>query len=78
MEKIIITVAGKSKSGKSRIAYLLKKFLKENGLNVKHQLSIDYESDDVFDELMEKNIGDVIENFKETREITIKEIQFRK
>ena len=35
-EKLIITVSGRVMSGKSRLSFLLKKFLRENGCDVKH------------------------------------------
>ena len=41
MEKknLIITVAGQTASGKSRLTYLLKKFLRENGFEVEQELN---------------------------------------
>ena len=77
MEKknLIITVAGKTASGKSRLTYLLKNFLRENGFEVEQELNIDHPTEENFDSVMSENIDTVIDNFKETRKITIKEVQ---
>ena len=77
MEKknLIITVAGQTASGKSRLTYLLKKFLRENGFEVEQELNIDHPTEENFDRVMSRNIDTVIDNFKETRKITIKEVQ---
>lgn len=77
MEKknLIITVAGHTASGKSRLTYLLKKFLRENGFEVEQELNIDHPTEENFDNVMGRNIDAVIDNFKETRKITIKELQ---
>jgi len=77
MEKknLIITVAGQTASGKSRLTYLLKKFLRENGFEVEQELNIDHPTEENFDTVMSKNIDTVIDNFKETRKITLREVQ---
>lgn len=77
MEKkdLIITVAGQTSSGKSRLTYLLKKFLRENGFEVDQELNIDHPTEENFDKVMSRNFDEVISNFKETRKITLKEVQ---
>lgn len=79
MEKknLIITVAGQPASGKSRLTYLLKKFLRENGFEVEQELNIDYPTEENFDNIMSKNTDNIIDNFKKTRKITIKELQLK-
>jgi uridine kinase len=76
MEKknLIITVAGHTASGKSRLTYLLKKFLRENGFEVEQELNIDHPTEENFDSAMGKNFDAVIEHFKETRKITLREV----
>jgi len=77
MEKkdLIITVSGVSASGKSRLTYLLKKFLRENGFEVEFETNLDHPTESDFDKQMSKNLDEVIENFKDTRKITLKEVQ---
>jgi len=76
MEKknLLVVVAGKTASGKSRLTYLLKKFLRENGFEVEHELNRDHLSEENFDTDMSKNLIEVIDNFKETRKIVLKEV----
>lgn len=77
MEKknLIITVTGHTASGKSRLTYLLKKFLRENGFEVEQELNIDHPTEENFDKIMSNNFETVIDNVKETRKITIREVQ---
>lgn len=77
MEKknLIITVAGQTASGKSRLTYLLKKFLRENGFEVNQELNIDHPTEENFDKVMSENFDNIIDNFKETRKITLREVQ---
>jgi pantothenate kinase-related protein Tda10 len=77
-EKLIITVSGRTMSGKSRLSFLLKKFLRENGFDVKHEVSLDYHDENHFERQMTKNFDDVIGKMKELREITIKEEQLKR
>ena len=51
-EKLIITVSGRAMSGKSRLSFLLKKFLRENGFDVKHEVTLDYQNENDFDRKM--------------------------
>jgi|688.fasta_scaffold33970_21 deoxyadenosine/deoxycytidine kinase len=77
MEKkdLIITVSGQVASGKSRLTYLLKKFLSEHGFEVEFEANLDHPTESDFDKHMSKNLDEVIENFKDTRKITLKEVQ---
>ena len=77
MEKkdLIITVSGQAKSGKSRLIFLLKKFLRKQGFEVEQELNFDHPTESNFDGTMSRNFNEVIKNFKETRKITIKEEQ---
>lgn len=77
MEKkdIIVTVAGLTASGKSSLTYLLKKFLREQGFEVEFVGNLDHPTESKFDRHMSKNFDEVIESFKGTRKITLKEVQ---
>ena len=77
MEKkdLIITVSGQVASGKSRLTFLLKKFLRENGFEVEFDGNIDHPTESNFDKHMSKNFDEVINSIKETRKITLKEVQ---
>ena len=77
-EKLIITVSGRVISGKSRLSFLLKKFLKENGFDVKHEVTLDYQNENHFEIQMNKNFDEVIGKMKEQREIIIKEEQLKR
>jgi len=77
-EKLIITVSGRAMSGKSRLSFLLKNFLQENGFDVKHEVSLDYQNENHFERQMSKNFDDVIGQIKEQREILIKEVQLKR
>jgi uridine kinase len=80
MEKknLIISVSGEVSSGKSRLTLLLKKFLRENGFDVEFDVGVDYENETQFDEYVSKNLDQVIEHIKDTRTITLKEVQVKR
>ena len=77
MEKkeLIITVSGQTNSGKSRLTYLLKEFLREQGFEVSFDGGCDYTREYEFDENVSVNFDKIIESIKETRKITLKETQ---
>ena len=77
-EDVTITVAGISSSGKSHLTFLLKKFLREQGLDVKHELNSDFQYESEFDMEMDKTLTEFIHNFKGSKKITIKEVQLAK
>jgi nucleoside-triphosphatase THEP1 len=71
---INITVSGLPGSGKSRITYLLKEFLKDRGLNVEMTDNADFDSEEQFDEFMSKNIEGMVANFSKTKTVKIKSV----
>ena len=73
--EVIITVSGKAMSGKSRLTYTLKKFLREQGFEVEFCGNADHPTEADFDKRIGKNIDEVLSSFKETRKIIIKEVQ---
>lgn len=77
-KEIKISVSGVAASGKSRIIYLIKKTLKEHGFEVNHNGKPDFNTGGLFDKQMAKNIDDVINVIKDTRTITIEEVQTHK
>ncbi len=76
-ETLIITVSGRTKSGKSRLSFLLKNFLQENGFYVKHEVTSDYHDENHYERQMSKNFNDVVGKMREQREIIIKEEQLK-
>lgn len=70
---ITITVGGVTNTGKSRILYLLKSFLKENGFDVKFEGGGDFVDEDTFDSHMCSNIEQVSGYIKESRTIVMRE-----
>lgn len=77
MEKneLIITVSGKCNTGKSRLSYLLKKFLREQGFEVKFKGNLDHPTESHFDRCMCKNFDEAMEKIKETSKIILVEKQ---
>jgi uridine kinase len=80
MEKknLIISISGEVNSGKSRLTLLLKKFLRENGFDVQFDGGVDYKDETQFDEYVSENLDQVIEHIKDTRAITLKEVQLKR
>jgi len=74
-KKLTITVSGQAASGKSRLTYLLKNFLREQGFNVELECGIDHPTESNFDMVMGRNIDSAVQHIKETRKITIRENQ---
>ena len=75
---VTVSVSGECNSGKSRLGFLLKKFLRENGFDVQFDGGVDYKDETQFDENISKNFDQVIEHIKETRTITLKEVQLKR
>lgn len=73
-EKLIVTVAGKAASGKSTVIYVIKKALKDAGLDVEFDGGLDFEDEEEFDVKMKPYIKTRI--FCIDRPIKIKEVQF--
>lgn len=76
-EKLIITVSGRVLSGKSRLSFLLKEFLRKNGFDVKHEVSLDFQNENHFNKAMSEDLNEVFESMKERCEIYIREEQLR-
>ena len=74
-ENLIITVSGRAASGKSRLTYLLKNFLREQGFEVEFEGNIDHPNENDFNRDMGKHFDEVINFMKETRKITLKQVQ---
>lgn len=74
-KEITINISGLSASGKSRILYLLKMFLRKQGIEVEHELNFDYLNESDFDKNVGRNIFNVVDSFKDSRKIIIKETQ---
>ncbi|MCK9415954.1 hypothetical protein M0Q97_04770 [Candidatus Dojkabacteria bacterium] len=76
MEKknLIITVSGQCASGKSRLTYLLKNFLREQGFEVEFNGNLDHPTELDFDKHMNKNFNEAIKIIKD-RKIILKEEQ---
>jgi len=77
MEKkdLFITVSGRSGSGKSRLTYLLKNFLRKNGFDIEYLANTDLPTESKFNRAMGKNFHEAINEIKRTRKITINEMQ---
>ena len=71
--EMTITVSGDTNTGKSRILYLLKSFLKENGFDVKFDGGGDFADEDTFNSHMSSNIEQVSGHIKESRTIVMRE-----
>jgi len=58
MEKkdLEIRIIGKTNSGKSSLAYLLKELLKKEGMDIQLNTNIDYNDEDHFNNTMSKTI----------------------
>lgn len=74
-KELIITIAGQTASGKSRLTYLLKKFLREEGFDVELECNIDHPTESNFDMVMSSGFEKIINEIKTTRKIIMKEIQ---
>ena len=74
-KELIITVSGQVVSGKSRVLYLMKNFLKSKGFNVSFDGSLDFLNETDFDKFMGENIEDVIDGISKSTNIIIKEEQ---
>ncbi len=73
MEKrrIKIEISGEPNAGKSRITYLLKKFLSENGFKVEFNGGVDFHNENQFNNFMSRNIEQATEYIKSNRIIDI-------
>lgn len=77
-----IIIAGTSASGKSRVAYIINKALREAGLtNIKFDLTDeikDYGSEESYNKDMEYNLNKAIEAINQNSDITLQQKQVYK
>ena len=77
--ELCIFVAGKPNSGKSRVLFLLKKFLRENGFEVDFDGGLDFNNEAQFDQQIgNRHFDAAIEAIKDNRKIVLREIQLQK
>lgn len=69
--QINITISGKINSGKTRVTYLLKKLLRQEGFDVEFSGNIDHPNETEFDEHTKKNFNVCISSIKERSGINI-------
>ena len=75
---IKIQVSGVANSGKSRITHLLKNFLVENGFEVEQELTLDFPTEQKFDNHMKNDIDIVVEHLAKTKKIILSEEQLKR
>lgn len=74
-----IFVAGEPNSGKSRVLFLLKKFLRDNGFEVDFDGGLDVNDEAQFDQQIgNRHFDETIEVIKDNRKIVLREIQLQK
>jgi adenylylsulfate kinase-like enzyme len=76
-KELTITISGPAASGKSRLAYYLRNLLIEKGFKIEQELNRDHPTKKNFDEVMCRNVDDVIELIK-AETITLKELQTKR
>ena len=78
MKELQIIVAGESNTGKSTMALLLEKFLKENGFDVDFKLQnerLDYGTESNFRKVIGTTISERTDAIKANTKIIIKQMQ---
>lgn len=74
--KIIITINGKTASGKSTLVYLLKNFLRDQGFSVEFDGGLDYSDENQFDFFIKHRFDDNLSNLlKNNKTIVLREVQ---
>jgi len=76
-EKINVTVSGVCGSGKFRMAFLLKKLMRENGFEVQYKNNSNFMGETDFDESMQHNFEDAIYDIKCNKIIVIETNQLK-
>ena len=70
---ITLTVSGSFGVGKSRLTYMLNKFLEENGFDVEQEYLPDHPTKENFNKVIGKDFDLAISSIRETRKIILKE-----
>lgn len=73
--EITITIAGKAMTGKSRISYLIKEFLRTKGFLVDIEVGMDFSSEADFNKRMGRNLNEAINAIQQNSIINIHETQ---
>jgi len=73
--EIQITISSQTGKGKSRVLYLLKKLLKEEGFEIEFDGGIDFENEESFDREMMFDLTTSLHNIKDISKIIFKEVQ---
>ncbi len=74
-DEITITIAGPVKSGKSRIAYIVKEMMKIHGLRVNFDPSPDFIDEPTFNKAMRHDLNEALGAIMENTVVTVKEVQ---
>lgn len=74
-KNLIITIAGETSTGKSSVAYLIKNFLREKGIEVEFDGGKDYDTEEQFDDNIGRYMEQKIEALKEKVSIKLEEKQ---
>ena len=75
MNHIKINIVGQCGSGKSRLLFKLKEFLKEEGFNVNRKSTMDFQNEASFDNAMKDHIDECMEAIKGKTLIIMDEVQ---
>lgn len=74
MKNITIKVEGEHCTGKSRIIFILKEFMKKRGFDVELEPTLDYKNEKLFDECMCRTIDKSIPAITDNTKIVFKEV----
>lgn len=72
-KEVIVTISGGPKTGKSRILYLMKEFLRNNGFDVRMLDGNDFQNEVHFDIAMNKDINESIGAIKKRTTVIFQE-----
>jgi len=72
-----ITIEGRTKSGKSRIAYIVKEMLKVHGFKVEFDPLPDFSNEMDFNRTMRSNLDEACEAISQETKIVVEEIQLQ-
>lgn len=70
-----ITIEGRTKSGKSRIAYVVKEILKVHGFDVKFDPTPDFKNEEDFNRVMRNGLDSALESLSKNGKIVVVEKQ---